>query len=158
AETKDEGGRMKAEGSTIHPSSFILHPLPDLLSKRARAYEALKDWGAAAADWSRAAANPDGGKLLADFAGRLSAAGRPLLANDLFEKAQALYERLLEAEPGSDVVGSDLAQMLFDRAEARGQPDWVVLKPAETQTAGTPELAVQDDGSIHVAAASQPEP
>ncbi|MCQ3979018.1 MAG: phosphoribosylformylglycinamidine synthase subunit PurL [Anaerolineae bacterium] len=25
-EEKDEGGRMKAEGETIHPSSFILHP------------------------------------------------------------------------------------------------------------------------------------
>ncbi len=40
-----------------------------LLSKRARAFEELRDWDAAAADWSKAAASdPSGATLLADFA------------------------------------------------------------------------------------------
>jgi tetratricopeptide (TPR) repeat protein len=48
----------------------------DLFSKRARAYEALENWDAAVADWSRAASgNPDGAKLLAEFARRLAVGG-----------------------------------------------------------------------------------
>src|SRR5262249_9606847 len=51
----------------------------DLLSKRARAHEALGNWDAAAADWSRAAArDPDGAKLLGEFAIRLTAGQVPL--------------------------------------------------------------------------------
>ena len=75
----------------------------DLLSKRARAYEALQNWDAATADWSRAATgNPDRAKLLAEFARRLAAGGQVPLAKAQFEKAQALYERMLEAEPEND--------------------------------------------------------
>ena len=50
----------------------------ELLSKRARAFETLKDWDSSAADWSRAAGggNHDEPKLLADFARRLAANGQ----------------------------------------------------------------------------------
>ena len=83
----------------------------DPCSRRARAYEALKNWDAAAADWSRAATgNPDGAKLLADFARRLAAGGQVPLAKAQFEKSQALYERLLEADPENDLVAAELAQ------------------------------------------------
>jgi len=41
---KDEGGRMKQEGplaeSSVHPSSFILHPSPRVVPKGLRAYDA----------------------------------------------------------------------------------------------------------------------
>ena len=71
-----------------------------LLSKRARAYEALKNWDAAAADWSRAAAkNPDGAKLLAEFARRLAAGGQAPLAKEQFEKSRALYEAVAASGP-----------------------------------------------------------
>ncbi len=75
----------------------------DLLSKRARAHEALQSWDAAAADWSRATTgNPDRAKLLAEFARRLAAGGQVPLAKAQFEESQALYERMLEAEPEND--------------------------------------------------------
>ena len=90
----------------------------DLLSKRARAYEALKKWDAAAADWSRAASgNPDAAKLLAEFAQRLAAAGQGRLANGQFDKAQALYERSLAADPENDLVATELGQLLLDKQE-----------------------------------------
>ena len=85
-----------------------------LLWKRARAFEALKNWDGAAADWSRAASgNPEGAKLLAEFARRLAAGGKASLANDQFEKARALYERSLDADPENDVVATELAEMLL---------------------------------------------
>ncbi len=44
-----------------------------LLGKRARAYEQLQNWEAAAADWSRATTgNPEGARCLAEFARRLA--------------------------------------------------------------------------------------
>ena len=89
-----------------------------LLSKRARAYEALKNWDGAANDWSRAAAgNPEGAKRLAEFARRLAAGGQVLLATGQFEKAQALYERSLNADPENDVVATELAQLLLNMHE-----------------------------------------
>jgi hypothetical protein len=92
----------------------------DLHSKRARTHEALQSWDAAAADWERAATgNPDGAKLLAEFARRLAAAGQVPLAKSQYEKAQALYERLLEADPESDLVAAELAQLLLDGGRTR---------------------------------------
>ena len=122
----------------------------DLLSKRALAYEALKDWDAAAADWTRAAAgNRDEAKLMCDFARRLAAGGKNALARRQFEKAQALDERSLEADPGNDVVAGELAQLLLDRSVPAG-PEWVVLKPADTKTEEGSKLTLEDDGSILV--------
>ena len=87
-----------------------------LLSKRARAYEALQRWDAAAADWSWAATgNPEGAQLHAAFAQRLAVVGQAPLAKGNFEKAQVLYEESLDADPGNDLVATELAQLLVDK-------------------------------------------
>src|SRR5579884_12549 len=92
----------------------------ELLSKRASAHETLKNWDAAAADWSRAASgNPDGANLLAEFARRLVAGNQIALAKAQFEKPQALYEQALKRDPGSDLVAEELAQLLFDKLACR---------------------------------------
>ena len=133
-------------------------PNLDLLSKRARSSEELKNWEAAAADWSRAAAgNPAAAKLLGEFARRAATGNQLAIANSQFKESQTHYERALKADPENNVTASDLAQLLFDMAASKDQPDWVVLKPAENQAEGLPELAVQDDGSILIAAAPTPE-
>ena len=120
-----------------------------LLSNRARAHEALKNWDAAAADWSRAATgNPDGARLLAEFARRLAAGGQPSLANGQFEKAQALYERSLQADPENDLVAAELAQLLLDQHENANPARWTVLKPTEMKSEGGATLTELDDHSI----------
>ena len=121
----------------------------DLLTKRARAYEALRNWEAAAADWSRAATgNPDGAKLLAEFARRLAAGGQVPLAKAQFEKSQALYERRLEAEPENDLVAAELAQLLFDKEDNESRTRWAVLKPSEMKSKGGATLSKLPDESI----------
>jgi tetratricopeptide (TPR) repeat protein len=120
-----------------------------LLSKRARAHEALKNWDAAAADWSRAAAkNPDGAKLLADFARRLAKGGVTSLAKEQFEKSRALYEAALRADPENDLVVPELANLLWDLHENEGPTPWTVLKPTEMKSAGGATLLKLDDDSI----------
>jgi WD40 repeat protein/serine/threonine protein kinase/tetratricopeptide (TPR) repeat protein len=107
-----------------------------LLSRRARAYEALQNWDAAAADWSRAATgNPEGAELLADFARRLAVRDQLPLAHRHFEMAQALDEQLLNADPHNDLVARDLMQLLFDRQGKRavvgdGTDPWLGLGAA----------------------------
>ena len=124
-----------------------------LLAKRARAHEALQNWDAAAADWSRAATrNPDGARLLADFARRLAAGGQAPLAKGQNEKSRALYERLLAADPENDLLATELAQTLFDN-RGPSEPDWVVLKPVQPKTESGTKLTLEDDGSILVGAA-----
>jgi WD40 repeat protein/tetratricopeptide (TPR) repeat protein/energy-coupling factor transporter ATP-binding protein EcfA2 len=121
----------------------------ELLSKRAHAYEALKNWDAATADWSRAATgNPEGAKLLAEFAQRLATGGQGRLANGPFEKAQALYERSLEADAENDLVATDLAQLLSDQHENGNSTRWTVLKPTEMKSEGGATLTLQPDGSV----------
>jgi WD40 repeat protein/tetratricopeptide (TPR) repeat protein len=147
---KDEGGRMKDEQKTANPSGspFILHPSSfsdDLLAKRARAYEAIRSWAAAAADWSRAATgNPDGAAWLGDFARRLDVGDQFALANEYFEKARALYERSLAADPENDPVAAQLAQVLLERLRSR----WTVLRPTEMKSEKGATLTLQRDGSI----------
>jgi eukaryotic-like serine/threonine-protein kinase len=120
-----------------------------LLSKRARAHEALKNWDAAAADWSRAAAkNPDGPKLLADFARRLAKGGVTSLANEQFEKSRALHEAALQADPENDLVVPELANLLWDLHENEDPTPWTVLKPMEMKSAGGATLLKLDDDSI----------
>jgi eukaryotic-like serine/threonine-protein kinase len=121
----------------------------ELLSKRARAQEALKNWDAAAADWSRAATvNPDGAKWLAELARRLAGAGQSPMAKVQFEKSQALYEKSLEADPENDLIVPELAQLLLDK-EANEKPiRWAVLKPTEMKSKGGATLTLKDDGSI----------
>ena len=127
---------MKDEGKTrdASDSSFIFHPssLSSLLAKRARAYEALKKWDAAAADWSQAAnGNPEGPKLLTEFARRLAAAGEVPLAIGQFEKCQALYERLLQVDPECDPVATELALLFLDKQSVSG--DLAALERARTR-------------------------
>jgi WD40 repeat protein/tetratricopeptide (TPR) repeat protein len=121
----------------------------DVLSKRARAYEALKNWDAAAADWSRAATGiPDGTKLLADFTRRLAAGGPAPLAKGQYEKSRALYERSLAADPENDVVAAELAQLFLDETENESAARWTVLKPTDMKSEGGATLSLLDDGSI----------
>ena len=120
-----------------------------MLSKRARAHEALNNWDAATADWERAATgNPEGAKLLAEFARRLAGAGQVPLARRQSEKSQALYERLLEADPESDLVAAELAQLLLDQYENENTARWTVLQPTEMKSAGDATLAQLNDHSI----------
>jgi len=124
----------------------------DLLLKRARAYEALEKWDAAAADWSRAAlGNPQGPRLLAGSARRLAAAGQVRLANAHFEKAQALYEGWLQADPERDAVAewaAELAEVLLDMQEPENAARWTVLKPAEAKSKLGTTLSILPDHSI----------
>jgi WD40 repeat protein/tetratricopeptide (TPR) repeat protein len=121
----------------------------DLLSKRARAYEGLKKWDAAAADWSRASlGNPQGPKLVAGFARRLAAAGQVRLANGQFEKAQALYEGWLRADPESDAVARELSQLLWDKRKNGSPARWTVLQPTEMKSQGGATLTRLGDHSI----------
>jgi len=121
----------------------------ELLSKRARAYEELKNWDAAVADWSRAATgNPDGAKLLAEFARRLAAGEQVPLANGQFEKSQALYERSLDAGPENDLVATELAQLLLNKHENGSSARWTVLKPVEMKSAGGATLTKLEDNSV----------
>lgn len=127
----------------------------ELLSKRARAYESLRVWDAAAADWTRAATgNPDGARLLAEFARRLAADHQVVLAKGVFEKSQALYEQTLKVDADNDIARAELAQVVLDRF-APAEPDWVTLKPAGATAESGRALAEQDDGSILVEAAPE---
>jgi WD40 repeat protein/tetratricopeptide (TPR) repeat protein len=121
----------------------------DLLSRRARAYEAAKKWDAAAADWSRAeTGNPDGAKQLGEFARRLAAGDQVRLAKAEFEKSQELYERALEADPENDLVAPELAQLLLDKHENEKAGRWTVLKPAIAKSELGATLSVLPDHSI----------
>ena len=121
----------------------------DLLSRRARAYGALENWEAAAADWSRAAAgNPDGAKLLADFGRRLATGGQISLAKVQFEKSRALYEQMLEADPQNDVVAAELADLLLPKHENENVTRWTVLQPTKMKSEGGANLTLLPDGSI----------
>jgi len=121
----------------------------DLLSKRARAYEELKNWEAAAADWSRAATgSPVGARLLAEFAQRAAAADQVPLATAQFEKVQTLYERELKSDPDDDLVAGDLAQLLLDRPKPGSDAHWMVLQPTETKSEAGATLTKLEDNSV----------
>ncbi len=120
-----------------------------LLSKRAHGYEALENWDAAAADWSRAATgNPEAAKLLREFAQRLAEGGQAPLASGQFEKARALYERLLETDSENVTVATELAQVLLNQHEAGNPIGWTVLRPTELKSEGKATLTLKPDGSI----------
>jgi tetratricopeptide (TPR) repeat protein len=91
----------------------------ELLSNRARAYEGLKNWEAAAADWTRAAAgNPNGAKLLADFALRLAEVEQLPLSRTVRQEAQRMLEQALQADPGDSIVAEKLAELLLSASPA----------------------------------------
>ena len=121
----------------------------DLLSKRARAHEALKNWDAAAADWTRAATgNPDGARLLAEFGRRLAAGGQVPLAQGQFQNSRALYEKSLAGDADNVLLAAELAQLLCDEDENENAMRWTVLKPTAMKSQGGATLTLQSDGSI----------
>jgi tetratricopeptide (TPR) repeat protein len=144
-EDKDWSRAVEIYSRGITPETLDV----DLLSKRARAYEALTNGDAAAADWSRAATgNPEGAKLLAEFAQRLAAAGQVRLANGQFAKAQALYEGSLAADPENDVVATELAELLLNKHENGKSTPWKILQPTKMKSEGGATLTLLHDNSI----------
>ncbi len=120
-----------------------------LLSKRAFGHEALKNWEAAVADWSRAAAgDPHAARILAELGRRLTSAGQAALANVQFEKARALYERSLDSGAEDDAVALELAQLLVDQHENAHPTPWTVLEPTEMKSSGGATLSLRPDRSI----------
>ena len=122
----------------------------DLLSKRARAHEALKNWDAAAADWSRAAAgNPDGGKTARRVRTPTHRRRPGPMAKAQFVKARALYERSLAADP--EMTWSPRNWLNSSGISTRTRPrHWTVLTPAEMKSDSGVALTVKDDRSILV--------
>jgi Tfp pilus assembly protein PilF len=119
----------------------------DLLSKRARAHEALRNWEAAAADWSRAAAgNLEGARLLASFARRLAEAGQKPLAGPPRVRCRQILEAALRQDPGNGPVASELARLLFEMSGA----EWAILKPLSMKSQGGATMTLLEDGSILV--------
>lgn len=130
-------------GITLNATDVELH------SKRARAYEELKNWQSATADWLRAAAgSPNGHALLTEFAKRLITADQSKLAQAQFERAQRLLETDLKTDPHNIVVQEQLAQLLLDKLENGHAVQWSVLKLVEMKTAAGTSLTVQEDGSL----------
>jgi tetratricopeptide (TPR) repeat protein len=85
----------------------------DLLGRRARAQEQLKNWDAAAADWLRAATgNPVGATLLVEFARRLTANGQVPLADATRAKARELFGEKKVKEAEKAPLAEDLANLL----------------------------------------------
>ena len=119
----------------------------DLLAKRARAYEALQQWEAAAVDWARAAQHdPRGEELLIEFTNRLEQAGQRSLAAAQRRSIRESLEAALEADPQCEPVMENLSQLLLD-ANLKGQPQWNVLGPDRITLTGE-ELTFQEDDSI----------
>jgi WD40 repeat protein/tetratricopeptide (TPR) repeat protein len=146
---KDEDKSLRRALALYTKGITAATPDAELLSKRARAYEALKKWDAAAADWSRAATgNPGGPRLLADFARRLASGGQAPLAKAQLDKSQALYQQMLKADPENDLVASELAQLLLNRTDNESSGRWAVLKPVEAKSELGATLSILPDQSI----------
>ena len=112
-------------------------------------HEALQNWDAAAADWSRAATlGSDGPRLLAELARRLVAGGHVRLAKAQFDRSRTLYERSLEADPENDLLAGELAQLLWDQCESANAGQWTALNPVEMKSRGGATLTRLDDRSI----------
>jgi WD40 repeat protein/tetratricopeptide (TPR) repeat protein len=133
------------KGLTAAPDSALL------LSKRALANERLKNWDAAAADWSRAATGDlASAKLLADFARRLATGGQVALALEHFKKSRAVYEQLLAEDPDNNAVAADLVRLLVDYPDIEKPGRWTILRPSDMKSQGGATLTLQADGSILV--------
>jgi WD40 repeat protein/tetratricopeptide (TPR) repeat protein len=118
----------------------------DLLANRARAHEGLRSWDAATADWTRAAAaSPEGPRLLAEFANRLSANGQGRHAASVRGAARRQYVQSLQENPSHVPAARELATLLIDTHRT----DWTVLQPTEARVEQLGKLMpVESDGSI----------
>jgi WD40 repeat protein/tetratricopeptide (TPR) repeat protein len=103
----------------------------ELLGKRARAEEALKNWNGAAADWLRAATgNPEGASLLVEFARRLTAHSQVPLADATRAKARALFGEKKVKQAENAPLATELGNRLDKLAAAlREQKPWSEIEP-----------------------------
>lgn len=109
---------------------------PELLSKRAVAYEELKNWEAAAGDWARAAmTDPEGAKLLIEFAQRLENVGKNSLVANARKNARQILEATLKARPYEASAIEQLGQLLIDLSVPA--PGWLPLTPAHVKSANS---------------------
>jgi WD40 repeat protein/Flp pilus assembly protein TadD len=127
---------------------------PELFAKRATAYEALRDWDAATADWLQAAAgNPQGGTLLAAYSKRLLAEGRAEQAATLSGRSVQILEAELQDHPGDWGVAEELVQLLLDAQRREAGVGWLAFKPTRMDVGGELSSTPQEDGSIRFARA-----
>jgi WD40 repeat protein len=103
----------------------------ELLGRRARAREALKNWDGAGADWLRAATgNPEGARLLIEFARRLTANGQVRLADATRAKARRLFGKM-KAKEGEDAPAAEELANLYGKLQTalRDEKQWGEIHP-----------------------------
>ena len=144
-ENQDWQRAVELYGKAIAPETTDA----ELLAECARAYEELKDYSAAAADWVCAAGENPEQVNLTEFASRLVQAGQQPLATAQAPRARQILEATLRADPGDDPAIDSLAGVLLDLSEPK-EPVWTVLKPAESMTERGAPLTIQSDHSILV--------
>ena len=114
-----------------------------------RADEALHDWDAAAADWSRAANGQlEGAPRLAELRGDLPPPAR-FRWRRVRSRRLKHFTSALEADPDDERAASGLAQLLLDQDKQENPCAWVVLTPVEMKTE-TVRMELQADGSVFV--------
>jgi tetratricopeptide (TPR) repeat protein len=103
----------------------------DLLGRRARTEEALKNWDGAAADWLQAATgNPEGASMLVEFARRLAARGQVPLADATRAKARRLFGEKKVKDAENAPLAAELGNRLDKLAAAlREQKRWSEIEP-----------------------------
>lgn len=119
---------------------------PELLSKRAEAYEQIRDWKAAAEDWMRAARdNPAGGWLLTNFAERMRTNDETDLAAEVSAEAKLLFDKALQSDPDNYLVADAITQQIVSQLD---NDSWTTLAPTEMTASGGATLTMQLDGSL----------
>jgi formylglycine-generating enzyme required for sulfatase activity len=79
--------------------------------------------------------------------------GNKPLADAARTKARALFEKQLANEPENTALAAELAGLLLGTLDP-AEPEWIVLKPAKTETESGAKLTPADDGSFLIEAAS----
>jgi tetratricopeptide (TPR) repeat protein len=126
----DASVRLQSWSDAVDDYSRLITPQTTdapLLSQRARAQEALKNWDAAAADWLRVAGgSPQGAKRLSEFAQRLAAGGQSPSADAARAKVSGWFEERLakDKDPASSAsAAAELAALLLSAGSDRPDPD-----------------------------------
>jgi WD40 repeat protein/tetratricopeptide (TPR) repeat protein len=103
-----------------------------LLSKRARAYERLNNWPAAAADWKRAVGGkPDRVKFLLEFIDRLNNANQSEILLTQRQHAQQILEATLQKDPADVSAIESLTRLLVISEQSVA---WKPLQPVKLQS------------------------